>query len=156
PRSPRAQSTALTIVRRRALRAAFRNRADPHAAASFARARARVVQRARRAGQSSSECAVSQTGRPPTKELEVLLEAAIAKQAAGRIGDAEALCQRAVQRAPQHPDALHLLGVISLQTGRLDEGVGYIRKSLLANPRQPFALTNMALALARLGRHEDS
>jgi tetratricopeptide (TPR) repeat protein len=44
-----------------------------------------------------------------------LLESGIAEFQRGRVEQARLLCEQALQLAPQHPDVLHLLGVIALQ-----------------------------------------
>ncbi|HEX4054423.1 MAG TPA: tetratricopeptide repeat protein [Tepidisphaeraceae bacterium] len=53
---------------------------------------------------------------------------------AGRLAEAEAIYCQVLAGQPNHPDALHLLGDIALQTGRLDMAIVSIRRAVAANP----------------------
>ena len=44
---------------------------------------------------------------------------AIALHQAGRLQEAEIIYQSILQQQPKHPDALHLLGVIAFQAGKM-------------------------------------
>ena len=55
----------------------------------------------------------------------------------GQLDTAELLCRRIIELEPQHPDALHVLGVVALRKGRAESGADFIRKSLEINPAQP-------------------
>jgi protein O-GlcNAc transferase len=70
--------------------------------------------------------------------------------------EAEKLVQSILQRQPTNFEALHLLGVIALQTGRIDRSLGLIAKAIKANPNVPVAHCNLAIALQRLGRHGEA
>lgn len=70
----------------------------------------------------------------------------------GRVGDAEALCREALRMQPTHAGALHLLGIMALQSGRLQSALDLIGRSLLAQPNQPFAHSNLGAALLSLKR----
>ena len=48
---------------------------------------------------------------------------------------------------PNHADALHLLGVIASQVGKLDEAVPYFRRALELKPDYPAAHNNLGNAL---------
>jgi predicted O-linked N-acetylglucosamine transferase (SPINDLY family) len=74
----------------------------------------------------------------------------------GKPADAERLIQDILQRHPSNFEALHLLGVIALQTGRIDRSLGLIGKAISINPNVPAAHCNLAAALQRLGRHEEA
>jgi Flp pilus assembly protein TadD/SAM-dependent methyltransferase len=54
---------------------------------------------------------------------------------AGRLGDAEAVCAKIRALHPHHPDALHLLGLISLSKGRHDDAIRHLDEALKLNPR---------------------
>ena len=49
---------------------------------------------------------------------------------AGRLQDAEELCRQVVAAEPNHPDAIHLLGVIHCQTGNTELAVEYIERAI--------------------------
>ena len=48
---------------------------------------------------------------------------------AGRLAEARDICQRVLQADPDQPVALHLLGVVALQTGKPDIAATIIAKS---------------------------
>lgn len=59
-----------------------------------------------------------------------MLESAFAAFHGGQHALAEAQCRAVLARTPSHAEALHLLGNIALQTGRLHEAEALLRKSL--------------------------
>ena len=58
---------------------------------------------------------------PPAGGAAAPLNAAIAHHQAGRLKEADAAYRQVLAAMPKHFDAMHLLGVVALQTGRLDE-----------------------------------
>jgi predicted O-linked N-acetylglucosamine transferase (SPINDLY family) len=74
----------------------------------------------------------------------------------GKLADAEQLLQDILHRQPTNFEALHLLGVIALQTGRTDRSLGLIAKAIKINPNVPAAHCNLASALQRAGRHAEA
>jgi predicted O-linked N-acetylglucosamine transferase (SPINDLY family) len=91
---------------------------------------------------------------PP--ELEELCRGARAAQLAGNLPLAEQLCLRILQRQANRADALHLLGVILIQTGRIQAGMESVRRSLEADPMQPAAYCALGNALRILNRPEEA
>ena len=53
---------------------------------------------------------------------------------AGRFSDAEAAYRRAIALQPDHPSALHLLGVLAYQGGKPDAAINLIGKAILLRP----------------------
>jgi protein O-GlcNAc transferase len=84
------------------------------------------------------------------------LDQAIEHHQAGRLKEAEALYRQILQDDPQQPDALHLLGIVALQTGRNDAAVPLIRQALTLKPRWAEAYNNVGLALQGQGRMEEA
>ena len=62
------------------------------------------------------------------------LERAMNAHAAGRFDEAEQAYAQLLQRAPQPPDALHLLGVLQAQRGRLERAAELIAAAIAARP----------------------
>ncbi len=91
-----------------------------------------------------------------TPLVDRLLQRAIALHQQGRAADAEALYREVLIRAPDHFDALHLLGVALHQQGRHDPAVDSIRHAIAINPGDPSAHSNLALALRDLGRLDEA
>jgi Flp pilus assembly protein TadD len=76
---------------------------------------------------------------------------------AGHFNQAEQLYQQILQANPQHPDALHLLGVLISQRGRDDLAVPYIEQALAVKPNVAAFCNNLGfsyLALKRLDEAE--
>ena len=77
---------------------------------------------------------------------------AIEHHQAGRLLQAEAIYQQIFQAEPNHPEALHFLGVIAHQTGRNELAVELIGKALSIKPDYADAHNNLALALQAQGK----
>jgi Flp pilus assembly protein TadD len=61
-------------------------------------------------------------------------EAAVEHHQAGRLSEAESLYRKELALHPNHPDALHLLGVLAAQIGRFDDAVNLIGKACALRP----------------------
>ena len=73
-----------------------------------------------------------------------------------KLADAERCYGEVLQRQPNNFDALHLLGVIALQTRRTERGVELIKKAIGLNPKIAAAHSNLGNALMDLKRHEEA
>jgi protein O-GlcNAc transferase len=69
---------------------------------------------------------------------------------AGRLQQAESLCQEVLRAQPVHGDALLLLGVIELQTGRGSRAATSFRAALQSNPSNAIAHALLGDALLEL------
>jgi predicted O-linked N-acetylglucosamine transferase (SPINDLY family) len=65
---------------------------------------------------------------------------------AGRLDQAETLCRQILQAEPDHPETLHLLGVVEYQLGRHAAAVQYISRALTLNPANPEYHNNLGEA----------
>jgi len=83
-----------------------------------------------------------------------LFAAATRYHQGGRLADAQQLYGQILQAEPRHADALHLLGVIALQTGRHDTAATLIGKAIAENPQVPAFHNNLGNALKAQGRLE--
>ncbi|MDJ0947303.1 MAG: tetratricopeptide repeat protein [Alphaproteobacteria bacterium] len=83
-------------------------------------------------------------------DIQTAFATAIAHQKAGRIGKAEAVYRRILQAHPEHPDALHLLGLLRLHEGRPEEAVRLIGRAVAANEGVAPYHFNLASAHAAL------
>jgi len=82
-----------------------------------------------------------------------LFAAALQHHQAGRAQEAEALYRQILQGQPNHPDALHLLGVLAHQTGKHEMAVQYISRAIALKPAAAAYHSNLGevyRALARL------
>ena len=90
------------------------------------------------------------------REAAQLLERAIALHQHGSPQEAEPLYREILASAPDHFDALHLLGVALHQQGNHEAAVMSIGHALAVNPADPSAHSNLALALRDLGRLDEA
>ena len=94
--------------------------------------------------------------KPPPRPVQQQLAEAIALFQQGQFAAAEAGFRAIMKRDPRNFDALHFVGVVAAQSGRLEEGATLIRRALAINPRNAGALGNLGSALIRLGRYEEA
>ncbi|WP_241302993.1 tetratricopeptide repeat protein [Burkholderia stabilis] len=94
--------------------------------------------------------------RPPdTAQLERLLVRARKAHHEGALQHAENAYAELLAIDPEHPEALHLLGAVRFQQGRLDDAEPLMRRSVERQP-VPLALANYSAVLAGLGREHDA
>lgn len=85
-----------------------------------------------------------------------LLETGLRRMQEGQMVQARLLCEQALKLTPQHPDALHLLGVIALQSGEHAAAVEPLRKALAIRPDHPEYQANIAYAYVGLKRYQEA
>lgn len=90
------------------------------------------------------------------QQLNSMLRQAVALQQNGAPGEAEELYREILELKPRHFDALQLLGALMLQSGRLHEGIDWLRKAVAIEPRQAPLHSNLAYALNALQRHDEA
>ena len=96
---------------------------------------------------------------PPTPNpdpLTVALEQAMQAHQTGRLAEAEHLYQHLLTQAPQHPDALHLLGVLKAQQGDFDSAHELIWQAIAANPEEAMFHNNLANVCVERGRFDQA
>ncbi len=106
---------------------------------------------------------MSKKPRPPgaaTLPFPTLAESAFQQAAAqhrhGRLAEAERLYEQVLRDDPQHFDALHLLGVVALQTGRTQRGVELVQKAISLNGGVASAYNNLGNGLRDLRRFDEA
>ncbi len=75
------------------------------------------------------------------------LQTAMVQHQAGNLGQAEILYKQVLQTNANHPDALHLLGLIAKQKGDFKTAVLLMRKALSFNPNYVEAYVNLGATL---------
>jgi tetratricopeptide (TPR) repeat protein len=83
-------------------------------------------------------------------------QAAYQHDQAGRRDRAEALYRKVLQKAPDHADALHLLGVIAHERGRHARAIQLIERALAILPDFAAAHLNLGNALRAAGKRADA
>ncbi len=93
-----------------------------------------------------------QTGEEPDGDFRHGLE--LHRQ--GRLAEAERLYIEVLRRHPTHADALHVLGIVALQTGRPERAAELIGMAIDLNEPVAGAHNNRGIAVRRLGRFEEA
>jgi len=84
------------------------------------------------------------------------LSRGIALHQQGRVTEAEKLYREVLQKTPKRFDALYLLGIVALSSGKYQRAADLIDRSIKQNAGFPPAWCNRGLALAQLGRHAEA
>lgn len=92
----------------------------------------------------------------PQVTIDEALRLALSQHNAGRLSEAERVYRQVLAAAPNHPDALHLLGVVALQRGNLEDAQGLITRAIAAFPEAPNYHHNLGNVLALAGRRNEA
>jgi predicted O-linked N-acetylglucosamine transferase (SPINDLY family) len=84
-----------------------------------------------------------------------LLAAGLKHHQTARLAEAEACYRQVLAAQPQHPDALHLLGLIAQQARRYDLALELIRQAIRGNAH-PVYFSNLGVALNDQGKLEEA
>ena len=79
-------------------------------------------------------------------------ELATLRHQQGRLAEAERIYRQILGRQPNHFGALHLLGIIALQTQHTEQAVRLIRRAIALDPSSGAAHSNLGKALIDLNR----
>ncbi len=88
--------------------------------------------------------------------IQARLDAALALHQQGDLDNAQIQYRQILAAVPEHPDALHLLGLVAAQQGRLDDAAGLMHRSLAANADNAAAHLNLGNVLRMSGRFEEA
>jgi len=88
--------------------------------------------------------------------IEQVLGQAYQLHQAGRLAEAEGLYRQVLAQQPQHPEALHLLGLVAHKTGRSELAADLIRRSISSKPQIAEFHVNLGVVLASQGRHDQA
>ncbi len=91
-----------------------------------------------------------------TANLQQAMDRAVQHHSAGRLAEAEEIYRQILAQQPNHPDALHMLGMLAHQVGKNEVAVELIGKAISVNPRVADYYCNLGLALSALDRSADS
>jgi len=94
---------------------------------------------------------------PPSRfNIQLTMQEAVALHQQGRLREAEKLYARVLKAAPDHVDALHLLGLIKAQGDRMGEAYRLMSAALKLNPQMPDVWINLANVLHSLEREAEA
>jgi len=88
--------------------------------------------------------------------LQQAMQEAVALHQRGRLREAEKLYARVLKVAPEHSDALQLLGLAKAQGGQMGEAFRLMSAALKINPKAPDVLMNLANVLHALKRDAEA
>jgi protein O-GlcNAc transferase len=80
----------------------------------------------------------------------------LARHQQGNLVEAERYYDAALKSQPDNFDAMHMLGVIALQKGRIEQGVEIITRAVALNEDSAIAFNNLAKGLKDLGRFDEA
>jgi len=89
---------------------------------------------------------------PAATTLQAKFNQGVALHQQGKLAEAERIYQEILGKRPNHFDALHLLGVIALQTQQTERGIELISKAIKQNTKVASAHSNLANALMEVKR----
>lgn len=92
----------------------------------------------------------------PDPSIPEYFQTAIGYHQAGNLPRAEAIYRQILQAAPDHPGALHFLGLIARQMGKNEIAIELIGKALAFKPDYAEAHSNLGNALKDQGRLEEA
>lgn len=81
--------------------------------------------------------------RPAKATLAQALKRAEISLRASRLDDAAQICEAILRDHADQPAALHFLGLIAKQRGRIADAEGFMRRSIASNPREPAFHSNL-------------
>jgi protein O-GlcNAc transferase len=84
------------------------------------------------------------------------IKTALEHHKAGRLRKAEDIYRNILRASPDHPDALHLLGLIAHQVGKHEAAIELIRKAIAIRPSVPDFHNNLGEAYRALRRYGEA
>lgn len=100
---------------------------------------------------------LGQTSRgPDTFALRTLLDQGKHHHQAGRLSEAERSYHLALEIAPGHPEALHLLGLLAYRINHFDHAVDLITQAIEQAPTNPLYWFNLGVVTQRAGNKDEA
>ena len=91
-----------------------------------------------------------------TLNINEAMHTALRRHQAGHLAAAEALYRRILSHEPNHPEALHLLGVLASQTNRPEIAAELLGRAVAIRPRVAEYQSNLGNALRLIGRFDEA
>ena len=93
---------------------------------------------------------------PSATSVQAWLARAMAAHSQGQVDEARNAYGALLTLAPEHPDGLHLLGMLEAQFGSGDTAVALISRAILLNPAEAMFHNNLGNALLQMGREDEA
>lgn len=109
-------------------------------------------------GRRYKQChgAVGQAAAAPAEAPDALVRRALLAQQRGELASAARDYQAALALDPEHPYAMHYLGVATYQCGHADEALPMLERAATLVPHEPEFHNNLGIALAALDRNAEA
>ena len=107
-------------------------------------------------GKRYKQCHGAQRGSTAAPSPDAIVARAIAAHQQGDLASAAADYRAALAIAPDHPYALHYLGVVAYQQRRPSEALPMLERAVALRPGEAEFHNNLGLVLAALDRNEDA
>lgn len=91
-----------------------------------------------------------------TQAAQALFEQALTAHQQGRLADAQAMYDTILRAQPNHADALHLRGVLALQSGDIPLATELIQRAIVNDPSPAVYHTNLGNTFRAAGRFDDA
>ena len=99
----------------------------------------------------------AQTGRSPdASAIRTLLNEGTAHLQGGRVQAGRKAYRLALDMAPDHPDALHHLGLLLYRLNRLDDAMAMISRAIEQAPASPFYWFNLGVVTQKAARQDEA
>jgi tetratricopeptide (TPR) repeat protein len=95
-------------------------------------------------------------GEPSVGQIAAMLQRALTHHHAGELRAAEAIYREILDRVPNEPDALHLLGLLAHQAGEHEQALALIDRAIAVKPGAPEYYNNRAQVLCVLDRLDEA
>ena len=105
--------------------------------------------------QAVTESSKAQAASPHADTPAAAYQAGLRHLRAGQYLDTQICCQQALAIDPGHAETMHLMGLLSLQSGQFDHAVEWISRALKQDPRAEY-LYSLGTALRQQGRLDDA
>lgn len=93
-------------------------------------------------------------GAPP--DVKQKFEAALARHQRGELEEAMRLYEEVLAHSPDHPNALHSVGIIAFQCGDYATAAGFLARSVAFHPHNPRSLYHLGCAYQALGQQAEA
>jgi tetratricopeptide (TPR) repeat protein len=91
-----------------------------------------------------------------TTQVSSLLAEGKAQQQAGRLAEADVTYRHALDIAPRHPEALHLLGLVSYRLNRISDALNFLKEAIEQQPSSPLYWFNLGVVAQKAGFAEEA
>ncbi|MGA3066213.1 MAG: tetratricopeptide repeat protein [Tepidisphaeraceae bacterium] len=91
-----------------------------------------------------------------TQDTANILSQAVRLHQSGKLAEAQAIYRQILAVHPDHPDALHLLGFATFQSGQAQEGLALIQRAISLNQTKADYYCNQGVVLASLNRPKEA